>query len=686
MKRNSTITVLVILVLIFSIGVVAVSAAKPPKTVLRVTITSPQDGLTIDNGGLFNVEGNVVASRGDAGLVDTYVQYAVGEGSTDFRNLGGTDPSVLHIVDGNQPQTQTLLKDESYDVSWTLSGPTGTYEIRIYSEGELAKSGASESVTVRILGAPPPPGVEVIHSEEQDPSTGYGVASGGYVNTYNADGVYEILSEEKNPQGTKKPVDDTTELGWIFTFELPTPRTATTFYLYGYAEFPEDDSDTAFLVQEEVGSTWQTILEVSHTGGNRLHHASVADLTSPIVRLRIVDNDRTIGDKKIASLYIDQAYIGLDDYKPPISGIEILTAPYTCHGFQAWENYGTDWYNDATIPITSAAAIDIVIADLDLDGKNEIVVAETHSETHGAGIIEIFDIEVGTSPVETLIFPEEIGFSVRSIAVGNFDHDTDLEIVGASWDGAIIWDKVDGEYQIALMLHEPGGGMDLVTAGNLDEDAELEVVFAVGWDQALCEIALFDYSGSTWVNTANYSNFVNHGSWFYHMEINDVDEDNIGELYVMFKDDPFYILSYEDGAFVDFWTIPDLIVGSDVGYSFVTGDITNDGKMDIVFYTPFLDMDTTGYRIFEYDEVQGFVNTYDISMPGMANIFGNQMAIGDIDGDGLNELVVCGGPGGSYSKGKLYIFRYDTLIFMVDLNANESNCVVIGDYDNDAIT
>lgn len=66
----------------------------------------------------------------------------------------------------------------------------------------------------------------------------------------------------------------------------------------------------------------------------------------------------------------------------------------------------------------------------------------------------------------------------------------------------------------------------------------------------------------------------------------------------------------------------------------------------------------------------------------MANIFGEQMAIGDVDGDLVNELVVAGGPGGIYSEGKLFIFRYDSLIFSADLDANESNCVVICDYDN----
>ena len=68
----------------------------------------------------------------------------------------------------------------------------------------------------------------------------------------------------------------------------------------------------------------------------------------------------------------------------------------------------------------------------------------------------------------------------------------------------------------------------------------------------------------------------------------------------------------------------------------------------------------------------------------MSNIFGEEMAIGDVDGDSLNELVAAGGPGGIYSEGKMYIFRYDTLIFSAELNANDSNCVVICDYDNDA--
>ncbi|MHA2428301.1 MAG: hypothetical protein ACXADB_09785 [Candidatus Hermodarchaeia archaeon] len=687
MKRSVVTSTLVFMVLILSLGVVAVSAAPPRRTVLSVKISSPPDGLVVANGESFGVEGNVLAKKGDAGLVNTYVQYAVGEGSTNFRILGSSDTSIMHVVYGNQPQSQSLLRGESYNVFWTLAGPSGTYEIRIYSETETNPPATSESVTVRILGAGPPPGIVPISSEEQDPSIGYGVATGSFENTYYADRMYEILSEEKNRHGTKKPVDDTTELGWIFHFEnLETPRTTTTFYFYGFAEFGEDDSDTAFLVQEESGTTWSTILEISHTGGNKILSASITDVSSSVLRLRIVDNDQTIGNKEISSLHIDQAFIGLDDYEPPIGGIEILTPPYRCHHFQVWENFGNDWYNDTDIPITAAAATDIKIIDLDLDGRNEIVVGETIHETLEVGIIEIFNLDYGTTPIETLYLPAESGSAVRSLAVGNFDSDPECEIAAITFgDGLFIWDKIEGAYQISFVRHE-SANLDEITAGNLDDDIELEIVLAVGWDPISCDVVLYDYDPiqQTWINTANFSEFT-PDNWFYKLEINDFDNNGIGELYVMYYGDPFIVLSYTDGELVEFMSFPDVIVGTDVGFSFVTGDMTDDGAMDIVFYTPFLDGSTTGFRIFEYDELQdSFVNTYNISNPGMANIFGNQMAIGDVNDDSLNELVVSGGAGGIYSEGTMYIFKYDTLIFMTELDGNDSNCVVIGDYDNDS--
>ena len=289
------------------------------------------------------------------------------------------------------------------------------------------------------------------------------------------------------------------------------------FHFYGYAEFTDDDTDTAFLIQEELGGSWSTILEIDYSGHNRLRQATVTDDTSDVIRLRIIDNDRTVGNRELSSLHIDQAIIGVDDYRAPTSGIEIFTAPYTCHRFQVWENYGNDWYHDADLAIATEAATDIEVVDLDYDGHYEIIVGEAIDQRYGASIIEIFDFDVGTAPVETLVLPSSTS-AIRDMTVGNFDGDPDYEIaVGTMGEGdAFIWDKVDGSYQIALLLQDAGVYW-CVTSGNLDADPELEIVFGESWDPIQNQLVLYDYdaASNTWLNTANYTNFSNDPNYSF---------------------------------------------------------------------------------------------------------------------------------------------------------------------------
>ncbi|MFW9976310.1 MAG: hypothetical protein ACFFDQ_13645, partial [Candidatus Thorarchaeota archaeon] len=222
-------------------------AARPPKTTLDVTISLPLDGAEIENGAVFTVSGSVLATRGDAGYVETFVQYSVGADSINFIDV---DDTYLEIIYGEQPQTKELSQDASYEVSWTLKGASGTYEIRILSQGSTAKSDASESRTVTILGPPPPSnGIYPVTSEYQDPETGYGTSLGTYENTYYEDGLYEILMEEKNPHGTKNPTDDTADLGWIYVFDNlgNEPREDTTFRFFGHMELSGEYLDSGFL-------------------------------------------------------------------------------------------------------------------------------------------------------------------------------------------------------------------------------------------------------------------------------------------------------------------------------------------------------------------------------------------------------------------------------------------------------
>ena len=139
--------------LIFT-SITITQSKRPPKATLLVEITAPSDGTIVENEGSFTVSGNILCQKGDAGMANSYIQYSIGEGSNDFITVDGSN---FQIIVGDHPQSQNLLKDESYSVFWELTGTPGTYEIRIYSEAQLAKSGSSESRTITIEGPAPPP-------------------------------------------------------------------------------------------------------------------------------------------------------------------------------------------------------------------------------------------------------------------------------------------------------------------------------------------------------------------------------------------------------------------------------------------------------------------------------------------------------------------------------------------------
>ncbi|MFX1263086.1 MAG: hypothetical protein ACFFAZ_13445, partial [Promethearchaeota archaeon] len=266
MKKRILIGIL--MVMMFSLSTCLVLAGKPPKTALDVTISNPDDGLEVSYDevdeacGTFEVTGTVTAKRGDAGLVQTSVQYAIGEGSTDFNFVGDAQ---IQIVSGDEHQDAILGKDQWYDVNWTLTGVPDTYEIRLFSEGAASKDGESSSRTVTLLGAPPEPppepptDCETIDDEYVDPENSFGTSSGTFVDTYFVDEVYEVLMEQPNSHGTKNPTDDTADLNWIYEFDDLGTRTNTTFRFVGHIElsgeyldsgFLEwDDQDTAFYVQ-----------------------------------------------------------------------------------------------------------------------------------------------------------------------------------------------------------------------------------------------------------------------------------------------------------------------------------------------------------------------------------------------------------------------------------------------------
>ncbi|MFX1561606.1 MAG: hypothetical protein ACFFBL_13535, partial [Promethearchaeota archaeon] len=520
MKRRFTLAL--VMVLIITLGCGHVMATKRPKTMLDVTILNPQSNIVVESDSIFGVTASVLAQKGDAGLVETYIQYAVGEGSTDFANIDDGGATELEIKDGNQPQIETLLNGQSCEVSWTLKGVPGTYEIRVFSQGSTAKSGFSETRTVTIRAPSPPPETFFVTSEHQDTVIGFGSSVGSFAKTFSEDGFHEVLIEEKNDQGTKKPIDDTTELGWVFEFSGVETRPETTLYLKGYAEFPADDTDVLFEVQLDSDGVWEPIISIRNTEQDMLYAADIPDDISDTVRIRVVDDDQTVGNKVVSLLYLDCLWISSRTFQYDSSGQEILVSAADDRCIYVWEDFRGAWMQESVIH-TEQLIFSMKIADLNGDGVMEALVGEDE------GVIEIFENQGGLiTRTQRLVHPylEEaldpqspwgnILLWVNDIVVGDLDNDESryLELLTTSDQGryATIWKMGDTTYEPIFNITLPADGV-AVGAGDLDNDNEIELVVSacVGMPGI---VMIYEYQGDrTWEQSTNYTDFTAENSW-----------------------------------------------------------------------------------------------------------------------------------------------------------------------------
>ncbi|MFX0046111.1 MAG: FG-GAP repeat domain-containing protein [Candidatus Hermodarchaeota archaeon] len=691
-KRSRFLILILSAILIVSISFGDVLAAKPPRTQLSVTISSPQDGTEVEEGSSFTVDGAVLAKRGDAGFVETFVQYAVGEGSTDFVNVDGIG---LQIESGNQPQTETLQKDESYAVSWILSGNPGIYEVRIYSQGSTAKSGSSESRTVTIIPETSSE-IELVDREYVDSSIGYGSATGMYSDTFYSDDLYEVLSEGVNKQGTKSPDDDTSELGWIFEFNDLPIRLDTNLYIECRAEFPRRETYyEGFAVQIEYQGMWFDVARISDETPDKVYSAELPDDGCQSIRVRVVDHDRTVGDRVKSSLYIDQLYLDISGSQVINPGVELLFGgnrfDYTV---STWELASDTWYSDRSFPLkyygegdhTGYAGVgEILVIDVDGDGKNEAIT--------GGQYTQIFEwINGAMIPTYTIVQPGTGPKSIKSIAAADLDGTggTDLELLVSSlnWDIHTSIFKKIGEVYVPIFnissdyRREVGGCVCAV--GDVDGNGDLEFIVVEEFptsnlDDGLLLLRLFDYQGDTWQEIADYSFELGVQNWIDSAQILDLDNDGVDEIFIHHRNNPPKILEYSNGQLSKIWEAPRLAMAAKAG------NMRNNGEIQIVAAGSLGPEIGVGFNVYEY--VDGaFKNTFNFSSPAFQGCAYDGLELGDVDGDGQNELVFLYviDVNSPLQNTMFSIFRNAELVFTGDTGYGTSEVVAIGDYDNDA--
>ncbi|MCL7476339.1 MAG: PGF-pre-PGF domain-containing protein, partial [ANME-2 cluster archaeon] len=269
-------------------------------------------------------------------------------------------------------------------------------------------------------------------------------------------------------------------------------------------------------------------------------------------------------------------------------------------------------------------------------------------------------------------FPVSVGAEIPgAVYVNDIDKDGTGEIVVETYSNLFLYDVSTSTLQSISSL---AGALHTITkmpdpnAGNLAGDNKLEIVFGdktskklYAWNSDRTSVAGFPLTLA--------------GNIYSTPALADVDNDGYSEIAIGSDANLVYLVN-GDGTIFTNWPVA---VGGGVHSQPAFGDIDGDGEFEIVVTA--LDNKVYAFNI-DGSNVSGWPQS--ISSFGVTFLY-NSPAVGDLDNDGTDEVVVSASVIGNLYGGKLIAYNGDgSLLWNAQTYYNAYSSPAIGNIDTDA--
>ena len=524
-------------------------------------------------------------------------------------------------------------------------------------------------------------GVGTINDDDTAPTLSVAAASADegsdmtFTLTLSAISGRDILVQVGTEDGTAKEPGDYTKVPFTTTVLIPTGATTKTFAVKTLADTVDEPDETfkfdaatekkntpdqfnpavqaTGTIKDKTAAPQLAIADVAADEGN----TATTDFTFPVTLTGT--STQTVTVAYATSLDTGAAHPAAADDFTATSGTLTFAPGDTTKNVVVKVTGDTDSEDAETFKVTLTNATNAALADATAVGtiKNDDAVPlhpQFIATGAGAGAGAHVREFNGSTPQATSLFPYPDGPGVR-VARGDLDNDGHDELIvapGPGVDSVIKVYNADGSAELASVNAYPGfqGGV-YVAAGDVDGDGKAEVITAAGAGGGP-HVRTFAFTGAvgsrSLTGSPGFMGADTRNGYSGGLTVASANLDGIGpdEIVVgLASNGPPIVVVWSYNPATNTPTQRGFFAAYDQAFTggirVAAGDLDGDGKAEIV--TGVGPGGGPHVRVFAANGggLPGSAFAYDAGFRGGVNV-----AIGDVDGDGDNEIITAAGPGG----------------------------------------